>query len=115
MGEREPVSRTRPVHQNQKVAHGSLVHGSLETSSGWITKTPLGVSTVVKVNADKKGLVADVHVKTFPSYPVSIMKHSLQEEKPTTKIPAGVLHRDVRRIAVLLPIEEQQDRQQQNE
>lgn len=115
MGEREPVSRTRPVHQNQ-VAHGSRFVGDLV----WVDnqnalRGQYRLATVVKVNADKKGLVADVHVKTSPSYPVSIMKHSLQEEKPTTKIPAGVLHSDVRRIAVLLPIEEQQDRQQQNE
>ncbi|XP_059192192.1 uncharacterized protein LOC131974080 [Centropristis striata] len=66
------------------------------------------LARVVDVNTDKKGVVRDVHVRTFPSYPVSTVKPTQKVKKPATKIPATVLHRDVRRIVVLLPVEEQQ-------
>lgn len=64
---------------------------------------------MVKANADKKGIVRDVHARTFPSYPVPTMKPAQKQKakKLTTKISATVLHRDVRRIIILLPIEEQ--------
>lgn len=72
---------------------------------------------VVSANADKKGIVRDVHVRTFPSYPVPV-KRQVQKEATTkgskvkkklpVKIPATVLHRDVRRLVVLLTAEEQQ-------
>ncbi|KAK5854465.1 hypothetical protein PBY51_015528 [Eleginops maclovinus] len=32
------------------------------------------LAKVINVNADKKGIVRDVHVRTFPSYPVPTMK-----------------------------------------
>lgn len=71
---------------------------------------------VINANADKKGIVRDVHVRTFPSYPVPVRRQG--QEKATRKdseskskvlkIPATVLHRDVRRLVVLLPAEEQE-------
>lgn len=75
------------------------------------------LARVVSVNADSKGIVRDVLVKTFPSYPVHITKAN-GKEGPTrangertkrlqTKIPAIILHRDVRRLVILLPTEEQ--------
>lgn len=75
------------------------------------------LARVVGVNADSKGIVRDVLVKTFPSYPVHITK-SNSKKGPTrangertkrlqTKIPGTILHRDVRRLVILLPIEEQ--------
>jgi len=73
------------------------------------------MARVVDVNADKKGTVRDVMVRAFPSYPVSIVKPNQAETgknfKPTKKhcdkIPATILRRDVRRLVVLIPIEEQ--------
>ena len=69
------------------------------------------LARVVSVNTDKKGVVRDVNVRTFPSYPVSTGKPVRGVEKAKmehpTQIPATVLHRDVRRIVVLLPVEEQ--------
>lgn len=66
------------------------------------------LARVISVNIDQKGIARDVHVRTFPSYPVSTVKPIQKVKKPSTKIPATVLHRDVRRIVVLLPVEEQQ-------
>nr|XP_043874409.1 uncharacterized protein LOC122764147 isoform X1 [Solea senegalensis] len=77
------------------------------------------LARVVSVNADSKGIVRDVLVKTFPSYPVHIKK-AKGKEGPTrgngektrrlqNKIPATILHRDVRRLVILLPAEEQEN------
>lgn len=68
------------------------------------------LAKVVDVNTDKKGIVRDVHLRSFPSYPVSTVKPT-QKAKKHSKIPATILHRDVRRIVVLLPVEEQQQNQ----
>ena len=74
------------------------------------------LARVVSVNSDGKGIIRDVHVRTFPSYPVPLMKPSKGGGTKTnregikrlsTKIPATILHRDVRRLVILLPIEEQ--------
>lgn len=70
------------------------------------------LARVVSVNIDEKGIVRDVNVRTFPSYPVSTVrpvtnKVGKTKKDHSTKIPATVLHRDVRRVVVLLPIEEQ--------
>lgn len=69
---------------------------------------------VISVNQDSKGVVRDVNVRTFPSYPVPITKPSkaTTKNRPMAKgrkekIPSTVLHRDVRRLVVLLPTEEQ--------
>ncbi|XP_073670542.1 uncharacterized protein [Paramisgurnus dabryanus] len=75
------------------------------------------LARVVGVNADSKGIVRDVLVRTFPSYPVHITKakdkeghiraNSEKTGRLQTKIPATILHRDVRRLVILIPIEEQ--------
>lgn len=50
----------------------------------------------VDASADQKGILRDVHVRTFPSYPVSVAKPTQKEKELSTKIAAKVLHRDVR-------------------
>lgn len=62
---------------------------------------------VVQVNQDKKGVVRDANVRVFPSYLVDITKPTKRGTR--SSIPATILHRDVRRLIVLLPIEEQTD------
>jgi len=67
------------------------------------------LARVVSVNTDGKGIVRDVNVRTFPSYPVPVMKNKVfggYKGQPS-KIPATILHRDVRRLVILLPVEEQ--------
>ncbi len=72
------------------------------------------LARVISVNADKKGIVRDEMVRTFPSYLVTIVKPSQAEttknvkpmRKLCDKIPATILHRDVRRLVVLIPTEE---------
>lgn len=53
----------------------------------------------------------DVKVRTFPSDPVSpvraVRRVGRAKTEHSTPVPATVLHRDVRRIVVLLPVEEQ--------
>lgn len=75
------------------------------------------LARVVSANADSKGIVREVLVKTFPSYPVPKTKpngrggparaNSERTKRLQTKIPATILHRDVRRLVILLPTEEQ--------
>lgn len=79
------------------------------------------LAKVVNVNMDKKGIVRDVNVRTFPSYSVPLVKpmqhNRMSKVNKTTerlKIPATVLHRDVRRVVVLLPIEEQHHTESKN-
>ncbi|XP_008290792.1 uncharacterized protein LOC103365200 [Stegastes partitus] len=72
------------------------------------------VARVVSVNVDEKGIVRDINVRIFPSYPVPIKRSTSGEgstgrEMLSSKIPATILHRDVRRLVILLPIEEQQE------
>ncbi|XP_032410348.1 uncharacterized protein LOC116714123 isoform X3 [Xiphophorus hellerii] len=68
---------------------------------------------VISVNSDGKGIVRDVYVRTYPSYPVPLVRAGGQtrkmRKKLQMKIPSTILHRDVRRIVVLLPIEEQEN------
>ena len=62
---------------------------------------------------DEKGVVRDVKVRTFPSYPVKQPSREVRGgrtsavRKLSNKIPATILHRDVRRLVVLIPVEEQ--------
>lgn len=71
------------------------------------------LARVVSVNPDSKGIVRDVNVRTLPSYPVPVTRPTTAKANQWTSkklkedIPATVLHRDVRRLVVLLPIEEQ--------
>ncbi len=78
------------------------------------------LARVVKVNADHKGVVRDVNVRVFTGYPVSGVKpdKAIVTNKTkgaakilTAKIPPTILHRDVRRLVVLIPVEEQHGRQ----
>lgn len=71
------------------------------------------LARVINVNSDKDGIVRNVNVRTFPSYPVVVKTNKkatskmARAEKKATKIPATILHRDVRRLVVLIPVEEQ--------
>ncbi|XP_041831483.1 uncharacterized protein LOC121633477 [Melanotaenia boesemani] len=76
------------------------------------------LARVISVNPDKKGVVRDVQVRTFPSCPVTIKKSAKEESgcgavkvgrKTHMKVPATILQRDVRRLVILVPAEEQQD------
>ncbi|XP_048035062.1 uncharacterized protein LOC125260633 [Megalobrama amblycephala] len=67
---------------------------------------------VIKVNADPKGIVRDVDVRVFSSHPVfcsGLEKTDTRKitKSESTKILSTVLHRDVRRLVVLIPVEEQ--------
>ncbi|RXN14669.1 gag-pol fusion poly [Labeo rohita] len=76
---------------------------------------------VVNVNPDSRGVVRDVNVKIVPSYCGSIIQSvtkpevrpvkSVASKHPTFKVQKDfqsiILHRDVRRLVVLLPVEEQ--------
>lgn len=66
------------------------------------------LARVIDVSTDRKGIVRDVYLRSFPSYPVATVKLTKKQKKRSSKIPATILHRDVRRIVVLLPVEEQQ-------
>ena len=65
---------------------------------------------VISANPDSKGIVRDVNIRVFPSYSVPVMRAGCAKEpKPdgrNLKVQATVLHRDVRRLVVLLPVEE---------
>ncbi|KAF7199472.1 putative LOC107376719-like protein [Nothobranchius furzeri] len=69
------------------------------------------LARVISVNTDRKGVVRDVNVKMFPSYPVTSVRPVKQDNNAKrehrAQIPATVLHKDVRRIVILLPVEEQ--------
>lgn len=66
---------------------------------------------VVSTNPDSKGIVRDVNVRVVPSYCVPLVravgarKSKTDERREVTQ--ATILHRDVRRLVVLLPVEEQ--------
>ena len=60
---------------------------------------------VVEVTPDKKGVVRDVKVRTCLSCPAGTGKRL--EEKSAEKSLFTVLSRDVRRLVVLMPVEEQ--------
>ena len=66
---------------------------------------------VISTNPDGKGIVRDVNVRVFPSYSVPVIRPgSVKKPKtdgPNLKVQATILHRDVRRLVVLLPVEEQ--------
>nr|XP_057945469.1 uncharacterized protein LOC131139671 [Doryrhamphus excisus] len=65
---------------------------------------------VVSTNPDDKGIVRDVDVKVFPSYCVPLVKAKRTHptcDGPREKMHSTILHRDVRRLVVILPVEEQ--------
>ncbi|KAI7800929.1 gag-pol fusion polyprotein, partial [Triplophysa rosa] len=66
---------------------------------------------VISVNQDRKGVVRDVNDQTSPSYSVHIKPSRTQRSHSAfkeykEKILSTVLHGDVRRLVVLLPVEE---------
>lgn len=72
------------------------------------------LARVVNVSADKEGDCKGCARENRPQLP-SIGRETLPgREKPATKVPATILHRDIRRIVVLLPGEEQQNGQLQD-
>lgn len=69
---------------------------------------------VISTNPDSKGIVRDVNVRIFPSYNVPVTRSTREARashpagsEQNRKIQATILHRDVRRLVVLLPAEEQ--------
>ena len=75
---------------------------------------------VVSANPDSKGIVRDVDVKVVPSYCVPLTRVKDAETTSRTvdrkkgAVQATVLHRDVRRLVVLLPTEEQTETEIKN-
>ena len=59
---------------------------------------------VEEVYPDEKGVVRDVKVRTCHSLPISLSQ-AMKDKEPC---PSTTLHRDVRRLVVLLPVEEQE-------
>lgn len=60
---------------------------------------------VVEACTDAKGVVRDVKVRTCQSCPVS--DRQPKRSQGMMDSPSSVLHRDVRRLVVLLPVGEQ--------
>ena len=58
---------------------------------------------VVEAFPDSQGIVRDVKVRTCHSLPISLS----QAKRDKEPCPSTILHRDVRRLVVLLPVEEQ--------
>lgn len=70
---------------------------------------------VISVNPDSRGIVRDVNVRVVPSSCIPEVRPATSASKhPTSSIrrdlQTTVLHRDIRRLVVLLPVEEQADR-----
>ncbi|KAJ8346500.1 hypothetical protein SKAU_G00279010 [Synaphobranchus kaupii] len=57
---------------------------------------------------DKKGVVWDVRVRTCPGCPAPLGGPGEPGRRSTGRMPTTILHRDVRRVVVLLPVEEQE-------
>lgn len=65
---------------------------------------------VISINSDPRGIVRDVNVRVSPNYSVPVQNSTVKESVSCEgkRVCQGtVLHRDVRRLVVLLPIEEQ--------
>ena len=77
----------------------------------WEGNSKLG--RVVSTNPNHKGIVRDVNVRIFPSYSIPMTKVLKGKVKNSTqakeRIQATIVHRDVRRLVVLLPVEDQMD------
>ncbi|KAL3973670.1 mitochondrial-processing peptidase subunit beta [Sarotherodon galilaeus] len=100
-------SKWHTAHKN--VAVGDVVWLSDQNALRGHFKMGIVVST----NPDKKGIVRDVNVRVCSSYSGSVAKSLRAEDlssgsKGATPVAqATILHRDVRRLVVLLPVEEQ--------
>ncbi|CAI5644747.1 unnamed protein product [Oreochromis niloticus] len=62
------------------------------------------LAKVISVNPDSRGIVRDVHVRVSPSSSIAV-----KSPKSATRSPelSTILHRDIRRLVVLLPVEDQ--------
>lgn len=70
---------------------------------------------VVSTNPDHKGVVRDVNVQIFPSYSVPMTKVLKGKLRHSTQVKERrVVHRDVRWLVVLLPVEDQMANQYSN-
>ncbi|CAI5678593.1 unnamed protein product [Oreochromis niloticus] len=100
-------SKWHTAHRN--VAVGDVVWLSDQNALRGHFKMGIVVST----NPDKKGIVRDVNVRVCSSYSGSVAKSLRAEDlssgsKGATPVAqATILHRDVRCLVVLLPVEEQ--------
>ncbi|XP_070403557.1 uncharacterized protein [Nothobranchius furzeri] len=96
-------SKWHTFHRN--VAVGDIVWLSDQNA----LKGHFKLGRVVGVNPDSKGIVRDAQVQVSPSYCTPIIKHVKrgQTQGRGKDFQPVVLHRDVRRLIVLLPVEEQ--------
>ncbi|CAI5671305.1 unnamed protein product [Oreochromis niloticus] len=62
------------------------------------------LARVISVNPDSRGIVRDVQVRVSPSSSIAV-----KSPKSATRSPelSTILHRDIRRLVVLLPVEDQ--------
>ena len=103
------VIRSKWHTTERNVARGDIVWLSDQNA----LRGHFKLGRVVSTNPDSKGVVRDVHVRVFPSYCVPLTKAlKAKNSHPNSsrrreKLQATVLHRDVRRLVVLLPAEEQ--------
>nr|XP_043874461.1 uncharacterized protein LOC122764226 [Solea senegalensis] len=65
------------------------------------------LARVISVNADPKGIVRDVHVKVSPSGCVQVKTPKPVSGSKEKDCQGTILHRDVRRLIVLIPTEDQ--------
>ncbi|XP_023810653.1 uncharacterized protein LOC105357885 [Oryzias latipes] len=76
------------------------------------------LARVVGVSTDKRGVVRDIYVKVSPSYGAFSVVRSPKpvpvagDSESSKSCQSTILHRDVRRLVVLLPVEEQVHRDQ---
>lgn len=69
---------------------------------------------VISVNSDPRGIVRDVNVRVSPNHCVPVQRSTVRESASSDRkrvCQGTVLHRDVRRLVVLLPIEEQMEKE----
>jgi hypothetical protein len=67
---------------------------------------------VISTNSDPRGIVRDVNVRVPPNHCVPVQKSTVKESASSDRkrvCQGTVLHRDVRRLVVLLPVEEQME------
>lgn len=67
---------------------------------------------VISVNPDSKGIVRDVNIRVVPSHCVPVIttvKQKPAQENKGKGFQSTILHRDVRRLVILIPVEEQLD------
>lgn len=94
--------------RERNVAEGDIVWVADQNA----LRSQYKLGRVIKANADPKGIVRDVDVRVSSSHPVfcpGLEKSDTKKvaKNESTKIPSTVIHRDVRRLVVLIPVEDQ--------